>query len=128
MYGTMEEPDWGWRPAADRCSVLVHCAVEYSEKSWTSTVPRSAHCGTPGATASDGSSSPPAASGAHGDSGDGAIDESAPLDRPMFVALRPAVDAAVLSWNGGGFRTLVIRPGCVYGGAGEPDRLLVREC
>ena len=33
VLGTMEEPD-GWRPAADRCSVLVHCAVDYSEKSW----------------------------------------------------------------------------------------------
>ena len=33
VYGTMEEPD-AWRPAAERCSVLVHCAVEYSEKSW----------------------------------------------------------------------------------------------
>ncbi len=35
------------------------------------------------------------------------------------MAPRPAVDAAVLSWNGGGFRTVVIRPGCVYGGAGS---------
>ena len=35
------------------------------------------------------------------------------------MAPRPAVDAAVLSWNGGGFRTLVIRPGCVYGGSGS---------
>ena len=33
VHGTMEEPD-GWRPAAERCSVLVHCAVEYSDRSW----------------------------------------------------------------------------------------------
>ena len=31
VFGTMDEPD-DWRPAAERCSVLVHCAVEYSER------------------------------------------------------------------------------------------------
>ncbi len=55
----------------------------------------------------------------YGDTGDGVADEAAPLDPPTHVAPRPAVDAAVLSWNGGGLRTLVIRPGCVYGGGGS---------
>ena len=33
VAGTMEEPE-GWRETAERCSVLVHCAVDASESSW----------------------------------------------------------------------------------------------
>lgn len=116
--GTMEDPD-GWRPAADRCSVLVHCAVEYSERSWD------LHRSVLGALR-DASRDRPgrallATSGVwvYGDTGDDPADESSALDPPTFVSPRPAVDAAVLSWNGGGLRTLVIRPGCVYGGSGS---------
>lgn len=116
--GTMGEPD-GWRTAAERCSVLVHCAVEYSERSWD------LHRATLGALR-DASRDRAgrvllATSGVwvYGETGDVAVDETAPLDPPTHVAPRPAVDAAVLSWNGGGLRTLVIRPGCVYGGAGS---------
>ena len=118
VQGTMEEPD-GWRLAAERCSVLVHCAVEYSDRSWD------LHRGALGALRDAGRDRSGrvllSTSGVwvYGDTGDGAIDESAPLDPPTFVAPRPAVDAAVLSWNGGGFRTVVIRPGCVYGGSGS---------
>jgi nucleoside-diphosphate-sugar epimerase len=114
----MEEPD-GWRPAADACSVLVHCAVEYSDRSWD------LHRAALGALRDAGRDRAGrlliSTSGVwvYGDTGDGSVDESAPLDPPTFVAPRPAVDAAVLSWNGGGFRTLLIRPGCVYGGAGS---------
>lgn len=116
--GTMEDPE-AWRPAADRCSVLVHCAVEYSERSWD------LHRSVLGALRDAARDRPGrvllATSGVwvYGDTGDDPADESAPLDPPTFVAPRPAVDAAVLSWSGGGFRTLVIRPGCVYGGSGS---------
>jgi nucleoside-diphosphate-sugar epimerase len=118
IQGTMEEPD-AWRPAAERCSVLVHCAVEYSERSWD------LHRAALGALRDAGRDRAGrvllATSGVwvYGDTGDAAVDESSPLDPPTHVAPRPAVDAAVLSWNGGGFRTLVIRPGCVYGGSGS---------
>lgn len=116
--GTMEEPD-AWRPAAERCSVLVHCAVEYTERSWD------LHRATLGAlrdAARDRAGRVLIATSGvwvYGDTGDGVADETAPLDPPTHVAPRPAVDAAVLSWNGGGLRTLVIRPGCVYGGGGS---------
>lgn len=118
VQGSMEEPDV-WRSAAERCSVLVHCAVEYSERSWD------LHRAALGALRDAGRDRAGrvllATSGVwvYGDTGDGAVDESSPLDPPTHVAPRPAVDAAVLSWNGGGFRTLVIRPGCVYGGSGS---------
>jgi nucleoside-diphosphate-sugar epimerase len=118
VAGTMEEPD-AWRFAAERCSVLVHCAVEYSERSWD------LHRAALGALRDAGRDRAGrvlvATSGVwvYGDTGDGVADEGSPLEPPTFVAPRPAVDAAVLSWNGGGFRTLVIRPGCVYGGGGS---------
>ena len=118
VAGTMEEPE-GWRLAAERCSVLVHCAVEYSERSWD------LHRATLGAlrdAARDRSGRVLLATSGvwvYGDTGDGAADETSPLDPPTHVAPRPAVDAAVLSWNGGGLRTIVIRPGCVYGGGGS---------
>jgi nucleoside-diphosphate-sugar epimerase len=118
VAGTMEEPE-AWRPVADLCSVLVHCAVDYSEKSWD------LHRAVLGALRDAGRDRLGrvllATSGVwvYGETGDNAVDESAPLDPPTYVAPRPAVDAAVLSWNGGGFRTLLIRPGCVYGGSGS---------
>ena len=118
VAGTMEEPE-GWRLAAERCSVLVHCAVEYSERSWD------LHRATLGAlrdAARDRSGRVLLATSGvwvYGETGDVAADETSPLDPPTHVAPRPAVDAAVLSWNGGGLRTIVIRPGCVYGGGGS---------
>ena len=118
VAGCMEEPD-AWRTAADRCSVLVHCAVDSSDRSWD------LHRAALGALRDAGRDRAGrvliATSGVwvYGDTGSAAVDESCPLDPPTFVAPRPAVDAAVLSWNGGGFRTLVVRPGCVYGGGGS---------
>ncbi len=118
VEGTMEEAD-AWRSVAERCPVLVHCAVEYSERTWD------LHRAALGALRDAGRDRAGrvllATSGVwvYGDTGDAAVDESSPLDPPTHVAPRPAVDAAVLSWNGGGFRTIVIRPGCVYGGAGS---------
>ena len=118
VEGTMEDPD-AWRSAAEGCSVLVHCAVEYSERSWD------LHRAALGALRDAGRDRAGrvllATSGVwvYGDTGDGTVEESAPLVPPRFVSHRPAVDAAVLSWNGGGFRTLVIRPGCVYGASGS---------
>lgn len=116
--GTMEEPET-WRPVAGRCSILVHCAVDYSDRSWDL---HRAALGALRDVGRDGSGRVLIVTSGvwvYGDTGDGIADETSPLDPPTFVAPRPAVDAAVLSWNGGGFRTLVIRPGCVYGGAGS---------
>lgn len=118
VAGTMEDPD-AWRPAAERCSALVHCAVEYTERSWD--LHRAALGALRDAARDRSGRVLIATSGVwvYGDTGDGAADEGSPLEPPTFVAPRPAVDAAVLSWNGGGFRTIVVRPGCVYGGGGS---------
>jgi len=52
----------------------------------------------------------------HGDTGAGIVDETTPLNPIPLVAWRPAREQRVL--QAAGVRGLVIRPGCVYGGAG----------
>src|SRR6266436_9156975 len=52
----------------------------------------------------------------YGDTGDRMVDETRPLNPIKLVAWRPAHEQLVL--RAGGVRGLVIRPGCVYGGAG----------
>lgn len=47
----------------------------------------------------------------------GPADESAPLNPPAHVAYRVEHEQLVLESNGGGVRTLVVRPGVVYGGS-----------
>lgn len=52
------------------------------------------------------------------------IDESSPLDPPLVVAWRPAIEADVLAAARTGIRTVSIRPGIVYGqGGGIPAML-----
>ena len=118
VLGTMEEPD-AWREVAGRCSILVHCAVDSSDRSWD--LHRAALGALRDAARDRVDRVLLATSGVwvYGDTGEAAVDESTPLDPPTFSAPRPAVDAAVLSWNGAGLRTVVIRPGCVYGGGGS---------
>ena len=45
-----------------------------------------------------------------------AADEEAPLDPPPHVAWRPAHEGLVLSASSGSLRSIVVRPGIVYGG------------
>ncbi|HYK82317.1 MAG TPA: NAD-dependent epimerase/dehydratase family protein [Gemmatimonadales bacterium] len=52
----------------------------------------------------------------HGDTGDDMVDETTPLRPIPLVSWRPAHEQMVL--QAPGVRGLVIRPGCVYGGAG----------
>jgi nucleoside-diphosphate-sugar epimerase len=54
----------------------------------------------------------------HGSTGDEAVDETTPLHPPAFIAPRVEQERLVLGGARGGLRTLVIRPGCVYGGSG----------
>jgi nucleoside-diphosphate-sugar epimerase len=47
------------------------------------------------------------------------LDETSPPAPPAFVAPRLETERRVLAANGGVVRGIVIRPGCVYGGAGS---------
>ena len=118
VMGSMEDTG-SFQKAASECQILIHCAVEYSARSWD------LHHSTVGALldAAVLAKRPRkliVTSGvwAYGDTGAGVADESSPLNPPFFVQQRPEADETVLRANGGNVQTLVIRPGCVYGGPG----------
>jgi len=52
----------------------------------------------------------------YGSTGGVAVTEASPVDPPRLVAHRAAVEKMVLAANRGSTRTLVLRPGTVYGG------------
>lgn len=118
VFGALDEPA-SYRDAASSCQILIHCAAEPSARHWDlhkltletlldvavlSRRPRKL-IATSGVWV-------------YGDTGESLVDESSPLDPPLFVNPRPDADDSVLKANGGNVSTLVIRPGCVYGGAG----------
>ena len=102
---------------AARCSVLIHTAFEYSaegvakDKLAIETLLDAGRRGAQPKTLIF-------TSGAwvYGDTGDQMVDETSPLDPIELVAWRPAHEQLVL--RASGVRGLVIRAGCVYGGAG----------
>ena len=102
---------------AAQCSVLIHTAFDYSadgvakNKLTIDTLLDAAGRGAQPKTLVF-------TSGAwvYGDTGERMVDETTPLNPIKLVAWRPAHEQLVL--RAGGVRGLVIRPGCVYGGAG----------
>jgi nucleoside-diphosphate-sugar epimerase len=55
----------------------------------------------------------------YGDTGSRLVDESSRLAPPQLVNFRPSVEQSLLDADSPHVRTLVIRPGCVYGGSGS---------
>ncbi len=119
VTGTMGEPA-AWVGAARRAQVLVHCAAEYSPKfhvldrgTVDTLVAAASGAGLPRLLVYT--------SGVWvmGSTGSAPADEAAPTNPPPFVAPRVETEKAVLAANRGTVRTLVIRPGCVYGGSGS---------
>ncbi len=118
VVGSMGDPA-SYLDAAKRCQVVVHCAAEYSARYYDLDRQTIDAC----LTAVAGAARPRLfvyTSGVWviGDTGDGMADEDAPLKPPAFIARRVDHEARVLAASGGQARTLVIRPGCVYGGRG----------
>jgi len=118
VAGNLHDPN-GWRAAADACDVLVHCAVEYTEQQWD-LHSRSVEVLIDSARRAHRPRKLLVTSGCwvYGDTGHGVADETSVLAPPALVAPRPAADDRVLDANGTLLRTLVLRPGCVYGGSG----------
>jgi nucleoside-diphosphate-sugar epimerase len=116
VIGDLADPK-SYADVAAQCSVLIHTAFDYSEggvaknkltiESLLDAARRGAQPKTFIFT-----------SGAwvYGDTGDQMVDETTPLNPIKLVAWRPAHEQLVLRATG--VRSLVIRPGCVYGGAG----------
>ena len=109
-----------WRAAAKQCSAAVHCAAEMSKRFLD------LDRGTVRALldAAKASGLPRVfvyTSGVWvlGDTGDGVADEAMAPNPPRLVAKRLETEKVVLAANAGSVKTLVIRPGCVYGGSGS---------
>jgi nucleoside-diphosphate-sugar epimerase len=116
VVGDLANPK-SYADVAAECAVLVHAAFESSAEGVTkdrSTIATLLETGRRGAQPK----TLVYTSGVwvHGDTGSGLVDETTPLNPIKLVAWRPAHEQLVL--QAAGVRGLVIRPGCVYGGAG----------
>ncbi|MBI2219904.1 MAG: NAD-dependent epimerase/dehydratase family protein [Acidobacteria bacterium] len=112
IVGSLSAPD-GWRDAADGQDAIIHTALDYSGNG-----PESDRL----AVDTILSVAPPLFIYTSGvwvlGAASSAADESAPLTHPApFSAWRVEQERAVLSANRAGHRTLIVRPGIVYGGA-----------
>ncbi len=116
VLGEMQKPAT-YASIAEQCSVLIHAAVDYQagvvapDKLLIETFLNAAKRGA----------QPKAfiyTSGVwvNGNTGDQLVDETAPLNPKALVAWRPAHEQMVLQASG--MRTIVLRPGCVYGKQG----------
>jgi len=119
VTGEMGKPET-YLPAANQCQVLIHCAAEYSAHYMEldrRTVDALLKCAR--------DSAQPRlfvyTSGCwvYGGTGLAPADESTPLKPPAMVARRVETENLVLAANAGRVRTIVVRPGCVYGGSGS---------
>ncbi len=117
VLGSMDDPA-SYRGTADNCQVQVHCAVEYSAKSFEldrltlDTLLDLDRAGRPTFMVYT--------SGAwvYGSTGDEAVDETSPVHPLSFQNARAEHERQVLGANIGRVRTAIVRPGCVYGGRG----------
>jgi nucleoside-diphosphate-sugar epimerase len=119
LVGDMALPV-AWRARAAECEVRIHCAAEYSER--YRALDRATTAELLGLPAPRGTT--PLViytSGVwiYGDTGGRIVDEHTPLSPSAFVLPRSEVEALVLGADGPKLRTLVLRPGCVYGGGGS---------
>jgi nucleoside-diphosphate-sugar epimerase len=119
VLGSMDDPK-SYAAAVSSSSVLVHCAAEYSprymeldRKTVTSLIDAARAAQLPRAILYT--------SGVwvYGDTGDGRADEASAPNPPGLVRSRAEHERMVLGANGGALRTIVIRPGCVYGASGS---------
>ncbi len=116
VIGDLADPKTYADVAAD-CAVLVHAAYE-----WSADGVRKDELALQTLLETGGRGAAPKTliftSGVwvHGDTGAGMVDETTPLQPIPLVAWRPAHEQRVL--HATGVRGLVIRPGCLYGGAG----------
>ena len=119
VLGASEDPG-GYAAVAERCQVLVHCAAELSER-FMDIDGRSVDALLSIAQRSSEPRLVVYTSGTwvYGDLPSGAVvDEgTSPLPLP-FITERVALERMLLNASQGRLRTIVIRPGLVYGGSG----------
>lgn len=117
VVGSMQEPA-SWLGSARDSQVVVHCAAEYSAQLFELDRRTVEECLANARTGRTRLFVYTSGVWLYGNTGPVAADESAPLSPPAAVAPREAIEREVLAANANGLRTLVLRPGCVYGGRG----------
>ena len=119
VTGSLEEPR-EWLEAARESEVLIHCAAEYSARmaeldgrAVDALLDAARSTGLPRLVVYT--------SGCwlYGDTGGAAVNESSQLKPFGMVKWRVAHEERILQADGGAVRTLLLRPGCVYGGRGS---------
>ena len=118
VVGAMQEPG-AWIGAARDAHALVHCAAEMSPQ-FHALDRQTAAALLDAAAAARAPRLVVYTSGVwlYGDTRGRRADEGSPLDPPALSKPRAETEARVLAASAGDVRTLVLRPGCVYGGRG----------
>lgn len=119
VLGTLQEPAT-WRERAATCEVLVHCAIDYAAKTYEldrAVVRTLSEIG--GRKGHAKKLLYTSGVWVYGDTGDRMVDEASPTNPPKLVAARVENEGFVLSCARAELATIVIRPGCVYGGSGS---------
>ena len=119
VTGDMSRADT-YLDAAARCQVLIHCAAEYSARymeldrlTVTELLKSAQASGQPRLFVYT------SGCWVYGSTGAAAADESTALHPPAMMKPRVETEALILAANGGRIRTLVLRPGCLYGASGS---------
>lgn len=117
IVGTLEAPA-AWREHAERADALVHCAAmprafELDRSAARELISAARTSGAPRVLVYT--------SGVwvYGDTRGARVDETTPRNPLALVTERVASEDIVLGASAGTLRTLVLRPGCVYGGSGS---------
>ena len=114
--GDLKKPD-GWRKAAEAADVLIHAAAEMSPEG-----PAADRAALEALIAAAGAGEKPRlliyTSGVWvlGNTGGREADEASPVNPLPLVAWRTAHETLALNAAGGKLSSVVLRPGCVYGG------------
>jgi nucleoside-diphosphate-sugar epimerase len=118
VLGSMDELG-AWTERARACRAVVHCAAEYSPRFHE--LDRKT---VEAVLAAQVSANLPRlfvyTSGVwvYGDTKGARVDESSPVNPPALVVPRVETEKLVLAASRASVRTIVLRPGCVYGGRG----------
>ncbi len=119
VTGDMSRPET-YLEVASRCQVLIHCAAEYTarymeldRRTVTELLKSAQASGQPRLFVYT------SGCWVYGSTGAAAADESTSLNPPAMVKPRVETETLILAASSGRLRTIVIRPGCVYGGSGS---------
>ncbi len=119
VIGDMADPD-SYRDAAREAQILIHCGAEYSAR-FMELDRRTALALLDAGHAAGLPRLFIYTSGCwlYGDTGNDAADESSHLRPPAMLVPRAETETTILSRGTGQLRAIILRPGCVYGGAGS---------